>query len=180
MSLRRVGEVWHLRYQGENADFPVKGNQFLGWLAKLLAKPGHAWTVAELRGDPEGKLKADALLGGERAKDKEGLQKIHERIQEIDEITGETGGSEGLEDERAKLLRQVETHSARERVGSSAGKAYNNITTQKRQFLGRLQEKMPELAAHLRACIIPSAEGYTISYRPPARTPRWQVDNPSA
>jgi hypothetical protein len=179
-SLRRVGEVWHLRYQGESADFPVRGNQFLGWLAKLLEKPDYAWTVAELRGDPEGKVKADARLGGEYEKDEEGLRKIYERIQDINDITERTGGSDRLEDEKGELLRQVETHSAKGRIESSVGNAYNNITTQKRQFLKKLKGQMPQLAAHLRSCITQFAEDFTISYRPPAGTPRWQVENPSA
>jgi hypothetical protein len=180
MSLRRVGEVWHLCYQGENADFPVKGNQFLGWLAKLLAKPGQAWTVAELRGDPEGKLKADALLGSEHAKDKDGLRKIYDRIQEINHITEQTGGSDRLEDEKEELLRQVEKFSAKRRIESSVGKAYHNITTQKRQFLTKLEKQMPQLAAHLRACITQFKEHYTVSYQPAAGTPRWHIENPSA
>jgi hypothetical protein len=180
MSLRRVGEVWHLRFQGENADFPVRGNRFLGWLAKLLAKPDHAWTVGELNGDPDGKVKADALLGGEYEKDKEALRKIRERIEDIDAMIEETGGSEKLEEDRAELLRHLERHSARKRMGSRVGKAYNNITTQKRMFLEKLEGKMPKLATHLQACIVPSGRDYTISYRPPAGTPRWQVENPPA
>jgi hypothetical protein len=180
ISLRRVGKVWHLRYQGERADFPVGGSKFLGWLAKLLSKPGHAWTVAELLGDPDGKLKSDASLGGEPISDKEGLQAIWERIQEIDAITEETGGSEKLENERGELLRRVETHSAKGRMKASVSKAYNNITTLKRQFLQKLRVEMPRLAAHLKACIIPSGNDYTISYRPPAGSSHWDIDNPTA
>jgi hypothetical protein len=178
-SLRRVGEVWHLRYQGESADFPVRGNQFLGWLAKLLAKPNHALTVAELRGDSEGKLKADARLGGEYAKDMKGLREINDRIRQIDEITELAGSSDHLEAEREKLLREVAAYSAKGRIGSSVGNAYNNITTQKRLFLTKLEKEMPQLAAHLRSCITQFKENYALSYRPPAGTPRWHIENPS-
>jgi hypothetical protein len=180
LSFRRVGMVWHLRYQGESADFAVRGNQFLSWLAKLLSKPDYSWTVAEVLGDPDGKLKADALLGGERATDAQGLREIWERIQNIEEEIQTTGGTEALEDEKAKLLRQVENHPATRQIQTSLGNAYNNITTQKRQFLQKLAKEMPQLAAHLRACIKPFGNDFTISYRPPAGSPRWLIENPPA
>jgi hypothetical protein len=175
MSLRRVGKVWHVRYQSEKADFPVAGNKFLGWLAKLLAKPDRSLTVAELLGDPDGKLAADALLGGEPVTDQEGIRAIRERLEEIDEITKETGGSEKLENEKEALLRQFKG-----RMGASVRTAYNNITTQKRQFVRKLKAEMPQLAAHLKACIGQAANDYTLSYRPPAGTPRWNIENPLA
>jgi hypothetical protein len=178
MSICRVGEVWHLRYLSEEADFPVCGNKFLGWLAKLLAKPDYAWTIADLLGDPEGKLKADALLGGERAKDKDSLRTIWERIQEIDDTIGDAGGSEELESEKAKLLRQVEGHSSKERMTAAVAKAYKNITTQKRKFLQKLKKKMPQLSAHLKASLVPSGKDLTLSYRPAAGTARWRVEIP--
>jgi hypothetical protein len=179
-ALWRAGEVWHLRYGDEKGDFPVRGNQFLGWLAKLLARPNRALTVAELHGDPEGKLAADAGLGGENAVDKEGLRRIWERIEEIDAAIEKTGGSETLENEKADLLKEVEGHSAKGRMGAGVRKACNNITTQKRQFIGKLKAVMPELAAHLKACLIPSANDFSVSYRPPAGTPNWHVENPAA
>jgi hypothetical protein len=179
-SIRLVGEVWHLRYFREKADFPVRGNKFLDWLARLLEKPNHAWTVAELLGDPDDKLKADALLGGERVMDEKGLRAIRKRIEEIDDITQETGGSEQLENEKAKLLRPVGIHPERERVEAAVSKSYNNVTTQERQFLQKLEAMMPQLAAHLKACIQPSGNDNTISYQPPVATEPWIVENPSA
>jgi hypothetical protein len=175
--LRRVGKVWHLRYQNEKADFPVAGNQFLGWLVKLLSMPGRSLTVAELLGDPDGKLAADALLGGECVTDQEGIRAIKERIEEIDEIAKGTGGSEELDNERAELLKQLMGSSATGRVRASVCKAYNNITTQKRQFLKKLQSEMPQLASHLKACILPFANDCTLSYRPPNGMPRWNIEN---
>jgi hypothetical protein len=180
MSLRRVGKVWHVRYRSEKADFPVAGNKFFGWLAKLLAKPDRSLTVAELLGDPDGKLAADALLGSEHVMDQEGIRAMKERIEEIDEITEGTGGSEELDNERAELLRQLEGSPAMGRIRASVSKAYNNITTQKRQFLKKLTSDMPQLAAHLKGCIIPSGHDCTISYRPPRGTPRWDIENPPA
>jgi hypothetical protein len=178
--IRRVGGVWHLRYESESADFPVAGTKFLGWLAELLSKPSRAITVAELYGDPGGKLTADARLGGEDTTDREALQAIRNRLEDIKEQREDTGGSDALDNEEADLLRQVAGYSAKKRIESRVGKAYNNIATQKRQFLQKLKPKMPALAAHLKACLIPSANDYTLSYRPPAGTPRWTIENPTA
>jgi hypothetical protein len=180
MSLRRVGETWHVRYRSERVDFSFRGNRYIEWLAKLLSKPDHGWTVAELYGDAGRKLGADASLGGECVTDKAGLRAIWQRIQEIRAIADQTGGSEELENEEQQLLRRVERHSARERMPAAIAKAYNNVTTQKRKFLQKLKSRMPQLAAHLKACLVQEAGDYTLSYRPPAGTPRWEIENPSA
>jgi hypothetical protein len=181
MSLRRVGKNWRLRYPNDqDGDFPVKDHKFLGWLAKLLSKPGYPWTVAELYGDPEGKIKADAALGGERARDWEYLRRIWDRIQEIDITTQTTGGSAELAAERGDLLQQVRGHSATELMEAEVRKAYHNVTTQLRLFLKTLaREGMPRLAAHLRTALKTSSDDCAISYRPPAGTPGWVVENPT-
>jgi hypothetical protein len=180
MSLCRVGQVWHLRYHNEKADFPVDGNKFLGWLAKLLAKRAYAWTVAELLGDPEGKLKADASLRGERVTDADGLRKIRNRLEDIDAMIATTGGSEAPEAEKAQLLKQVEHWSKQRRINSPVARAYNNIGTQKRQFILKLKDNMPQLAAHLKAAIVLSGEDFTVAYRPLAGSPAWHIENPTA
>jgi hypothetical protein len=182
MSLRRVGEVWHLRYLGEKANFAVKDCRFLGWLAKLLARPDHDWTMAELHGDPEGKLRADGLLGGMSAQTVEALHEIHKRITDIDHLQSQGLGTEALEKEKDELLEQVRGYQRDERSPSGIEDVYNNVTTQKRQFLTKLKKDMgmPRLAAHLRGSLLPSKEGYTIAYRPPAGTPRWHVENPNS
>jgi hypothetical protein len=179
--LWRDGEVWHLHYCGEKGDFPVKGNKCLTWLVKLLSKPNYAWTVAALYGDPDGKLAADALLRGENEKDNETLRKIAERIEEIETFSEGTGGSETLEQEHATLLKELEQHTAHKRLDTPLHRAYNNISTQFRQFrLNKLAKVMPQLAAHLEASLKPDGSSFTLSYRPAAGTPNWIVDNPSA
>ena len=105
LSIRLVGKVWHLRYGAERGDYPKKGNKSIEWLAKLLAVPNRLLTVGDLRGDPEGRLAADARLRGESETDLEGAKAIKNRLDEIESITCETGGSEALENEKAKLLR---------------------------------------------------------------------------
>jgi hypothetical protein len=177
MFLRYLGGIWRLRYPGDpDREFPVKGHKFLGWLAKLLSKPGHPWTVAELLGDPDGKIEADASLGGERVHDREGIRKIWNRIEEIDAITEATGGSAALEAEKDDLLQEVTGHAATKQAEAEVRQAYNNITTQKRLFLKKLAKEMPRLAAHLRTHLRPSGSDYTITYRPAAGTSSWAVE----
>jgi hypothetical protein len=106
-SLRLTGEVWHIRYLGEKGDYPARGNQCIAWLAKLLAVPNRVLTVGDLRGDQEDKLLADARLRDEPETDREGIAAIKRRLQEIADITTETGGSESLMEEEADLLDRV-------------------------------------------------------------------------
>jgi hypothetical protein len=135
--------------------------------------------VAELRGDQDGKLAADALLGGERATDPAGLRAISDRISEIDEITEEMGSTEALENEKVELLLQVRGHASKKRLETGIHKAYHNIAAQKNIFLNKLKEKMPQLAAHLKACLRLCKNDYSFSYKPPAGTPCWKVENPT-
>jgi hypothetical protein len=173
-----VGEIWCLRYHDEINNFPVKGNQFIRWLAKLLEQRNCPLTVAELYGDPGGKLAADASLGGEDTQDRESLQATYKRMEDIQTIIADTGGSEELEAELEELVRQVGKSS--ERMKTGIGRAYHNIATQKRMFLQKIQEQMPELRAHLRTYIHQEPSGYTFCYRPPDGTLRWQIEIPPA
>jgi hypothetical protein len=129
-SIRQVGDIWHLRYQDESGDYPAKDNQALGWLAQLLAAPGRHLTVADVRGEPEGKLRADATPKGERLIDAEGLELIWKRLQEKDHLTENTGPSEKLEEERADLLRAVKEWEKGKQVQTPLTKGHHNIATQ--------------------------------------------------
>jgi hypothetical protein len=180
MFIRLAGEIWHLGYRGEKANLSRKDCQFLGWLAKLLSKPNHAWTMPELLGDPEGKIAADAKLGGERLVDSEGVQAIYNRLRDIQAIIEDTGGSEHLEHEQTDLLRRVEKYAARGQVNTAIRRQYKNVTTQKRQFLIRLKPLMPELTRHLKVSLSQSGKDFTLSYRPSPDTPAWHVEFPSA
>src|SRR5262249_7241206 len=146
-SIRRVGEAWHLRYQGEEGLYTAK---CAGWLAKLLATPNHSLTVADLLGDPEGKLAADALLGTERETDDNGLRAIRTRLAEITDIAEAAGWSEHLETEHADLLARLKPAKDGKRLRSPVQKAHHSSATQIRTLLhGKLAADMPQLAAHL-------------------------------
>jgi hypothetical protein len=173
-SIRKTAEIWHLRYQGELGEYPAKGNQSIGWLVKLLAYPNRSLSVADLLGDPEGKLATDARLGEERATSEEGIEAIKRRLEEIAGIMGETGGSESLEDEQAQLLRQLEAAGDGKQLSSPLRKAHHNIATQIRTFLkNKLAKDMPSLAAHLTASL--RLDFPDVGYYPPAATPAWKI-----
>jgi hypothetical protein len=170
--IQREGDVWHLRYQDESGDYPVKGNQSIGWLAKLLAAPNRALTVADLRGDPEGKLAADAMLGAEPETDREGTAAIKRRLQEIADITAETGGSDSLHEEEAQLLGHLKEATWAKTLDSQLRRDHANIATQLRNFRRKLGTDMPQLAAHLKASL--KLDFPEFGYYPPDPPPDWQ------
>jgi hypothetical protein len=177
LTIRLVGEVWHLRFHTERGDYPAPRNKCLGWLAKLLSKPHHRWTVAELYGDSDDKLAADALIVGEAVMDQEALRRIKNRIEDIDQYIDDGLSTETLETEKEDLLKQLKPYARKERMDSPIAKAYNNITTQIRQFRQKVKAGMPGLEAHLRASIKPDASDFSIVYCPPSGTPLWHVEN---
>jgi len=150
-SIRLVGEIWQVRYGTEEGYY--KKNLAMDWLVKLLTAPNKHLTVADLRGDPEGKLAAAAILGRQSETDLRGLAAINRRLQEIDDIAAETAWTESLEDERGSLLSMVEDASSGKVFPSELCGAHNNIATQLRSLVRKLEIAMPELAGHLKASL---------------------------
>jgi CheY-like chemotaxis protein len=173
-SIRLKGEIWHLRFHGESADYPRKGNQSLTWLHMLLATPNKRFSVAELLGDPDGKLAAEAKIGTERVTDDAGLKRIKLRLEEIDEIIANTGGSEALDHEKAALLKQLQEALRGKKTDSPLKDAHRNIAVQTRALRDKkLAKDMPVLAAHLRAAL--KLNFPNVGYYPPVGTSSWQV-----
>jgi hypothetical protein len=131
-------------------------------------------TVADLRGDPEGKLTADALLSGLSETDREGVKGIKKRLGEIEEIISHMGGSETLENEQADLLRRVQEADDKKQITSPLQTFHHNMATQIRAFLrNKLAKDMPTLGAHLTAAL--KFDFPTFGYFPPASTPAWKI-----
>jgi hypothetical protein len=172
-SIRRVGEVWHLRYSGERGDYPVNGNRALAWLATILAAPNRRLTVANVLGDSEDKLAAAALLGEQSILDDPTLKEIHDELDNIDAITADTGGSEELEKRKDGLLAELK-NSADKRIDSALRKAHKNVATQLRNFFRKLKKgDMPDLGSHLIAFI--KLDFPEFAYYPSKSSPAWQV-----
>jgi CheY-like chemotaxis protein len=173
-SIRLQAEVWHLRFHGESGDYPRMRYQSLDWLHKLLAAPNKLFTVAELRGDPDGRLAADARMGVEQQTDAAGLKQIMNRMEEIEEIAKMAGWSERWEDQYTVLLKQRDGALRGKKVDSPLGKAHHNIATQLRNLCDKMANgSMPRLAAHLRAAL--KLAFPHIGYYPPPGTSAWQI-----
>jgi hypothetical protein len=172
-ALTRKANMWFICYGAEEGAYPLKGNKCIGWLARLLARPNRVLTVAELRGDPDGKLAADAHLGGDLETDADGIQAIKNRLREIADIRSETGGSETLDNEEAALLRRLQAADAERQILAPARRAHHNIATQLRNFRQRLKEDMPTLFAHLVASLQLDLPDF--GYYPPVGTPAWKI-----
>lgn len=173
--VRLVAQVWHLRFEGQTGEYPARGNMALGWLAKLLTSPKRTWTVAEIRGDPEGKLAGDALLRGEREIDDSGIKAIRERLVEIGDIRAETGGgSDVLDQEEEALLAALKRDDYGHQMTTMLKNAHHNIASQLRNFLNnKLAKDMPKLAAHLKAAI--QLDYPHFGYTPPTGSASWEI-----
>jgi hypothetical protein len=173
--LRREGEGWLLVFGEEKQRF---GNRkVFPWLARLLESPQRDMAVAELLVDPERRLAADARLGGESEMDRASIEAIRARWDDLCELEATTGGlSKEQADERARLVKIVEQRAGTKRLKTPVGRAYNNIATQLRTLRIALAGKMPNLAAHLKASIIPDGSDFTFRYSPPAGTPAWKIN----
>jgi hypothetical protein len=169
-SIRLVGEVWFLHYQDEEGAYPEKGNLPLSWLAKLLAAPGRHLTVAHLRGDPEEKLKADAMTKGEEVTDAEGQKRIRDRLEDIEDVCQITGGSEALEQERDDLLRRLK--EAGKPLQTYQKRRYDTLAAQLRNLPEKLAGRMPRLAAHLKGSF--DFAFPHLCYKPSSDTAPWQ------
>jgi hypothetical protein len=171
-SARLTAEIWHLRYCDETGDYPIKGNQAIGWLVKLLAAPNRQLTVANLRGDPEDKLAADALLGGQPKMGSPEIKDIKKQLAEIDSLAETTGSTESLEERRAALLSQLKGPTGQV-LASQIKSDHRNIATQPRTLMReKLKRDMPQLAAHLKASL--KLDCPEFGYYPPSPPPAWQ------
>jgi hypothetical protein len=167
-----VGQIWHLRYQGEYAEFPVQGNLCLKWLAQIVTSPRRTLTVAGLRGDPEGKLKADASLGNQYVADDPIARAILIELDDVDATIEATGNTERLEEKRAALLKELDTKQLK-RFASPLEKTHHSMATQIRKFCKGLADQMPGLHAHLKVSLQLASPHFL--YNPPAGTPAWNA-----
>jgi hypothetical protein len=149
----------------------VERIQSIGWLAKLLAAPNRQLTVGDLRGDPEGKLAADARLGAVPEMDRQAAEEVRRRLQEIEDITDKTGGSASLDEEKATLLDQLQRWAKAHE--SQLKDDHHNIATQLRNFRRKLQDDMPRLAGHLKECL--KMDFPSFGYYPPSPPLCWQI-----
>ncbi|AXK36359.1 ATPase [Streptomyces armeniacus] len=173
---RREGAVWTLRLGGRTVHMPdAKG---LRDLHTLLANPGTDIPAVRLL-DPEGGelVVAARQLGGDDVLDEEAKARYKKRLtqldQEIDRAVerGDDRRAADYDREREALLHELRAAAGlggrSRRLGDEAERARKTVTARIRDTLRKLDERHPELAAHLRATV---STGAACRYQPDSGT----------
>jgi tetratricopeptide (TPR) repeat protein len=169
---RFTGEVWTLTMDGRTVHLPdTKG---LRDIHHLLGRPGTDVPAVELL-DPEGGqlVVAARRMGGDAVLDEEAKIQYKRRLamldEEIDAATerGDDQRAASLDRERAALLDELRAAAGlagrSRRLGDETERARKTVTARIRDTLRKLDDRHPELAAHLRATI---STGVTCRYQP--------------
>jgi hypothetical protein len=169
---RRDGAVWRLGYAGRVVHLPdAKG---LRDLRLLLSQPGKAFPAVELLDPAAGpELVAARRMGGDPILDDEAKARYKRRLSELDEAIdeaaerGDDGRAVALDFEREALLDELRAAAGLvgrgRRLGDEAERARKTVTARIRDTLRKLDERHPELAAHLRDAV---STGATCRYEP--------------
>ncbi|WP_367125419.1 AAA family ATPase [Streptomyces phytohabitans] len=179
---RREGAVWTLRLGGRTVHMPdAKG---LRDLHTLLGSPGTDIPAVRLL-DPAGGevVVAARRLGGDDVLDDEAKARYKLRLTQLDEEIdraverGDDGRAADHDRERAALLRELRAAAGlggrSRRLGDESERARKTVTARIRDSLRKLDERHPELAAHLRATV---STGAACRYQPGSGTdPRWRL-----
>jgi hypothetical protein len=166
------GEVWSLVFAGRTVHLPdAKG---LRDLHHLLSRPGTDVPAVQLLA-PEGgevvvaarRLGGDAVLDEEaKAQYKRRLDRLDEEIDRAAELGDDRRAAE-YDRERAALLDELRAAAGlagrARRLGDEAERARKTVTARIRDTLRKIDQRHPELAAHLRTAV---STGATCSYRP--------------
>ncbi|MBC6457389.1 ATP-binding protein [Actinomadura sp. HBU206391] len=174
------GQVWSLRYGGRGVHMPdAKG---LHDLHLLLGRPGTDIPAVQLL-NPEGGaiVVAARRMGGDDVLDDEAKAQYRRRLtrldEEIDRATelGDDRRAAEYDREREALLDELRAAAGlagrTRRLGDEAERARKTVTARIRDTLRKLDERHPELAAHLRATV---STGATCAYRPDGET-TWRL-----
>jgi AAA ATPase domain len=159
---RRDGPVWRLAYGGRVVHLPdAKG---LRDLHLLLSRPGVDIPAVELLDPAAGpELVAARRMGGDPVLDEEAKSRYRRRLDELDEAidraaaAGDDRRAVALDTEREALLEELRAAAGlagrSRRLGDEAERARKTVTARIRDSLRRLDERHPELAAHLRGAV---------------------------
>jgi hypothetical protein len=189
------GEVYEIVGLGERNS--LKWMAGLGYIEKLLHRPGEAIEFAELVADdaPEcateaAEQTADESLGLDQwsdqpALDQQAFREYHERLNEIEaelenaRQSNDSGRQEWLEREKEEILAAVQAAKGlgnnTRNLNTDADKLRSRIS----MAIGRACKKLadnqaPKLAQHFKESI--SAEGGAFKYAPKLTTPQWSFD----
>ncbi|TMR97925.1 ATP-binding protein [Nonomuraea basaltis] len=173
-AFRFDGEVWTLTFAGRTVHLP--DSKGLADLRVLLGRPGVDVSAVELLNPSGGEVVVAARgLGGDDVLDEEARTRYRRRLEllddEIDRAAelGHDRRAAELDAERQALLDELRTAAGLggrpRRLGDEAERARKAVTNRIRNTLRQLDQRHPELAAHLRASV---TTGSTCRYQPPA------------
>jgi hypothetical protein len=168
------GDEWRITFEGMSIALKSKGNLAVGWVVLLLSRPGKALFPWDFRGDPDGKLKADATQRAEPETDREGGKRIQNRLDDIDVIEEAVPLTQSLENERARLMLQLKKAVRKTKIPAAVSTDHHAISALIRIFLkGKLRENLPRLSEHLLASL--TFANPTIVYNPAPGTSSWNI-----
>ncbi|WP_084628170.1 ATP-binding protein [Amycolatopsis nigrescens] len=169
---RFTGEVWSLAMDGREVHLPdAKGLRDLHY---LLGVPGKDVPAVQLLNPEGGELVLAAKgMGGDAVLDDEAKARYRARLtrldDEIDRATelGDDRRAAAFDRERDALLGELRAAAGLagrdRRLGDEAERARKTVTARIRDTLRKLDQRHPELAAHLRAGV---STGATCRYQP--------------
>ncbi|MFB4262955.1 AAA family ATPase [Nonomuraea sp. GTA35] len=179
-AFRFDGEVWTLTFAGRTVHLP--DSKGLADLRVLLARPGIDVPAVELLNPPGGEVVIAARsMGGDDVLDEEARARYRRRLELLDEEIdravelGEERRAAEFDAERQALLDELRTAAGLggrpRRLGDEAERARKAVTNRIRNTLRQLDQRHPELAAHLRASV---STGSTCRYLPASEV-RWST-----
>ncbi|MFI7640628.1 ATP-binding protein [Nonomuraea sp. NPDC049400] len=179
-AFRFDGQVWTLTYAGRTVHLP--DSKGLADLRVLLGRPGSEVPAVELLNPAGGEVVVAARsMGGDDVLDEEAKKRYRRRLEllddEIDRAAelGDDRRAAELDAERKALLDELRTAAGlggrTRRLGDEAERARKAVTNRIRSTLRQLDQRHPELAAHLRASV---STGATCRYHPSPPV-RWSL-----
>ncbi|AYY13072.1 hypothetical protein EF847_10565 [Actinobacteria bacterium YIM 96077] len=180
-SFRFDGAVWTLSFAGRTIHMPdAKG---LHDLHTLLSRPGTDVPVVDLLTARSGDdARSARRFGGDDVLDDTAKEQYRQRLSQLDEEIDlaldrrDDERAAQLDRERTALLdqlRQAAGLGGRTRsLGDEAERSRKTVTARIRDVLRRLDERHPELAAHLRTTV---STGIACRYDPPADGASWDL-----
>ncbi|MFH8290035.1 ATP-binding protein [Streptomyces sp. NPDC018059] len=176
---RRNGEVWRLTYGGRTVHMPdAKG---LRDLHCLLSLPGQDIAAVRLLNPDDDTVATVQGMGADEVLDDEARSRYRRHLErletEIDRAVerGDDRRAAAYDQERADLLEELRRYAGlggrARRLGDSRERARKNVTARIRDTLRKLDQRHPELAAHLRRAV---STGTMCRYTP-ERDLRWRL-----
>ncbi|AZM53646.1 ATP-binding protein [Streptomyces sp. WAC 01529] len=176
---RRNGEVWRLTYEGRTVHMPdAKG---LRDLHCLLSLPGQDIAAVRLLNPDDDTVATAHGMGADDVLDDEARTRYRRHLERLEEEIdraveqGDERRAAAYDQERADLLEELRRYAGLggrpRRLGDSRERARKNVTGRIRDTLRKLDQRHPDLAAHLRRAL---STGTMCRYTPD-RELRWKL-----